>query len=223
VFRLVESGYERVKGTWDERFESSYGFWRSFVEETVYAFQDCGDFSQGFARVRCNQCKAEFLVAMSCKRRGFCASCAAKRSAIFGAFLREEVLEEVPHAMWTFTIPKMLRRYFLHHRELLGKLARVAFETVQELMVEAIGGDKSFRTAMVAAIHTSGDIGEWNPHTHAIVPRGGWNQDGSWVPLPFIDTRAAELLFRSKVIVFLKADGLLTDERIHLLDSWRLS
>ena len=132
MFLLVESGYERVKGTWDERFESSYGFWRSFVEETVYAFQSCGDFGQGFARVKCSQCQAEFLVAMSCKRRGFCASCAAKRAAIFGAFLREEVLEEVPHAMWTFTIPKMLRRYFLNHRELLGKLARVAFETVQD-------------------------------------------------------------------------------------------
>ncbi len=227
LFRLVDSEYEKVKGTWDDLFESSYGFWRSFVEDIVYAFQGCGDFDQGFARVRCPDCKAEFLVATSCKRRGFCASCAAKRAAIFGAFLREEVLEQVPHAMWTLTIPKLLRRYFLNHRKLLGKLARAGYETVQELMAEA-AGDEDFRTGMVAVIQTAGDLLEWNPHVHAIVPRGGWDRNGSWVPMPYIDTvflrdRAAELLFRSKVIAFLKAEGLLSNERIEMLHSWNHS
>ena len=31
----------------------------------------------------------------------------------------------------------MLRPYFLHHRELLGRLARAAWETVLQLMVAA--------------------------------------------------------------------------------------
>ena len=35
------------------------------------------------------------------------------------------------------TIPKMLRIHFLHHRELLGPLCRVAYETVKQLMVAA--------------------------------------------------------------------------------------
>ena len=139
----------------------------------------------------------KFLVATSCKRRGFCCSCGAKRAAIFGAFLREEVLEEIPHAMWTLTIPKILRRYFLNHRKLLGKLARAGFETVQELMIEAVGGNKSFRTGMVAALQTAGDLQEWNAHIHAIAPRGGWSSEGEWIPLSYIDTRAAELLFRT--------------------------
>ena len=38
---------------------------------------------------------------------------------------------------WVFVIPKMLRPYFLHHRELLGGLARAAWETVLELMCAA--------------------------------------------------------------------------------------
>ncbi|MCP4304206.1 MAG: hypothetical protein GY788_04845 [bacterium] len=105
----------------------------------------------------------------------------------------------------------------------MGKLARAGFETVQELMVEAVGGDKSFRTGMVAVIHSAGDLLEWNPHVHAIAARGGWNRDGSWVPLPYIDTKAAELLFRSKVIAFLKAEELLSNERIEMLLSWNHS
>ena len=139
------------------------------------------------------------------------------------AFIREEVLEEVPHAMWTLTIPMMLRRYFLNHRKLLGKLARAGFETVQELMIEAVGGDQSFPTGMVAVIQTAGDLLEWNPHVHAIAARGGWNRDGSWVPLPYIDTKAAELVFRSKVIAFLKAEGVLSEERIEMLHGWNHS
>ena len=79
---MVDRGYEKLKGIWEERFEASYGFWRGLVDDVVFACQDCGDFQQGFARVRCPECRSEFLVATSCKRRGFCASCAAKRAAI---------------------------------------------------------------------------------------------------------------------------------------------
>jgi hypothetical protein len=38
---------------------------------------------------------------------------------------------------------------------------------------------------------------------------------------PFVDTRAAELLFRQKVIAFLAGEDLLDEDRIELLDSWK--
>jgi len=72
---------------------------------------------------------------------------------------------------------------------------------------------------MVAAVHTAASDLRWHPHIHAIASRGGWDQEGVWHPVPFVDTRAAELLFRHKVIAFLSARDLLTDERIELLDS----
>jgi len=65
-------------------------------------------------------------VAFSCKRRGVCPSCGAKRAAELAAFLQDEVVEQVGHAQWVFTIPKMLRIYFRHHRELLGALSLAA-------------------------------------------------------------------------------------------------
>jgi positive regulator of sigma E activity len=37
---------------------------------------------------------------LSCQTRSFCPSCAAKRAAIFGAYLAEEVVPEVGHAQW---------------------------------------------------------------------------------------------------------------------------
>ena len=60
-----------------------------------------------------------------------------------------------------------------------------------------------------------------NPHVHALAPRGGWAADGSWAPVPFVDERCAELVFRRKVLDLLKDAGLLSEEREQLLLSWR--
>ena len=160
------------------------------------------------------------LKSFSCKTRELCPSCAAKRSAATAALLAEEVLADVAHAQWVFVIPKMLRPCFMHYRELLGELARAGWETVLELMVAAVG-DATFRPGMVAVVQTSGDRGNWQPHLHALVSRGGWTLDGEWIPVALVDEHAAELLFRHKVIRLLQGVGLLSEERTELLLSWR--
>ncbi|GAF94861.1 unnamed protein product, partial [marine sediment metagenome] len=136
------------------------------------------------------------------------------------AFLKDELLQNVCHAQWVFTIPKMLRPYFLYNRELLGQLCQAAYETVKELMVAAVD-DKDIRPGMVAVIQTFAQTLRWNPHIHALATRGGWNAQGQWIPVPYIDAHQAELLFRIKVFKILKKHGLLSDERIELLLSWR--
>jgi hypothetical protein len=221
LYRLVEALYDTVKGVWEERFEQQYGFWRGFVDGVVDAYLDCGLYESGFARVRCPGCSEEFLVATSCQKRGFCPSCGAKRAAAFAAFLADEVLEQVGHSMWTFSLPKMIRPYFVHHPELRGKLCRAAYETVQEMMAAAAIGTDGFRTGMVAITATAGDLLNVNPHVHAIVPRGGWGCDGEWTPVPFVDRDSAERLFRAKVLAMLIGEGLMSDGRVRVLMSWR--
>jgi len=49
-----------------------------------------------------------------------------------------------------FTVPKMLRPYFMHHRELLGPLCTAAWDTTRELMTTAAGEEEGFRPGMVA-------------------------------------------------------------------------
>jgi hypothetical protein len=81
--------------------------------------------------------------------------------------------------------------------------------------------DEDIRPGMVAVIQTFAQTLRWNPHIHALGSRGGWNARGQWIPLPYIDAHAAELLFRHKVFQLLKNHGLLSDERIELLLSWK--
>ena len=223
LWGLLDTLYERVKGSWEERFERRYGFWRGLADEAVARYLDCGVWDNGFARVRCRKCPQEFLVAFSCKGRGLCPSCGSKRAAELAAFLVDEVVEGVGHAQWVFTIPKMLRVYFLHHRELLGELSRAAAETVKELLAAAAGEEEGLRPGIVSVVQTFGDRANFHPHVHALVTRGGWTGSGEWLPVPYVDEGSAEELFRHKVLGLLRRRGLLSQERIELLLSWRRS
>ena len=100
-----------------------------------------------------HSCPNEFLVAFSCKGRALCPSCGAKRAAIFSALLQDQILADVPHAQWVFSIPKMLRRYVLHHRELSGEMARLVYDTVRETMAAAVD-EFDARPGMVGVIPT---------------------------------------------------------------------
>jgi hypothetical protein len=72
-------------------------------------------------------------------------------------------------------------------------------------------------------VQTFGDGARFHPHVHALVSRGGWTASGEWIPLPYVDEGAAEKLFRHKVLALLRRRGLVSQERIALLDSWRRS
>jgi hypothetical protein len=116
---------------YDEQFARQYGFWRPYLEKVVYRYLDCGDLRNGFARVKCKDCGHEYLLAFSCKRRHFCPSCHQKRVVEFGEWLCMDVLKKIPHRHFVFSIPKILRRYFLYDRKLLADLSRCAWESLK--------------------------------------------------------------------------------------------
>jgi hypothetical protein len=69
--------------------------------------------AHGFARVRCGDCGQERLLAFSCKGRGVCPSCNARRMAEVAAHLTDQVLPHLPVRQWVLSLPKQLRP-FLH-------------------------------------------------------------------------------------------------------------
>ena len=90
-------------------------------------------------------------------------------------------------------------------------------------MAAAAEEEEGFRSGIVSVVQTFGDRANFHPHVHALVTRGGWTASGEWVPVPYVDERAAEELFRHKVLALLRGRGLLSPERIELLLSWRRS
>jgi len=73
------------------------------LEPRVSAFRkylECGIFAHGFARVRCDDCGDDFLVAFSCKGRGVCPSCNTRRMAEAAAHLTDHVFPRLPVRQW---------------------------------------------------------------------------------------------------------------------------
>lgn len=67
-----------------------------YVAREFDAFLKCGRLEHGFLHVRCADCHHERLVAFSCKHRGFCPSCGARRMAESAALLVNEILPHAP-------------------------------------------------------------------------------------------------------------------------------
>jgi hypothetical protein len=53
-----------------------------YVEQEFEDYLKYGRLEHGFLPVRCDACHAGHLVAISCKRCGFCPSCGARRNAV---------------------------------------------------------------------------------------------------------------------------------------------
>ena len=103
----------------------------------------------------------ERFVMFSCRTRGFCPSCHAKRLEEWGEWMRETLLLDVPHRQVVFTIPKMLRIFFKLKRKLLGDICRLALRALTRYF-EVVTGS-ALTPGVVAAIQTFGDRINFHP------------------------------------------------------------
>jgi hypothetical protein len=161
-------------------------------------------------------------LAFSCKRRHFCPSCHAKRVAAFGEFACSNVLKNVPHRHFVFSIPKIIRIYFLFDRALLKDLARIAWEVLSCYYKNSVSKEGT-TPAAICSIQTFGDMLGYNPHLHILCADGGFGERGIFYAAADLDGPALEPLFRHKILSMLKRRGLITDRVIELISNWRHS
>jgi hypothetical protein len=219
-YRLLTVHFDRFARRHEELYEAADGPLRPVVHKVVAQYLDCGRLENGFARVRCPQCKAEYFCAFSCQTRQFCSSCQQKRALLLAEKLREEILAPVHHRHWIFTIPVSLRQLFLRERRLLSLLPRCAHDAIRRTFT-AVLGQEDARPGMVAAIQTFGSQLQWNPHLHCLVTDGVFRKGGEFVPFPLFDEDFERLLtetFRRLVLdALVKARRLSEDFRDRLL------
>ncbi|HYH95520.1 transposase zinc-binding domain-containing protein [Hyalangium sp.] len=100
------------------------------LERDFARYLECGVLAHGFARVRCESCKDELLVAFSCKGRGVCPSCNAKRAHVTAVHLVERVLPRVPYRQWTLSFPHRVRWVLLKEAGLLSDVLTLFLRAV---------------------------------------------------------------------------------------------
>ena len=124
-------------------------------------FLACGDYRLGAARIRCT-------------------SCSQKRTLLFANHLTNEVLLDLPHRQFVFTMPKALRPFF-HHDRSVPTPRDPGFEPLHDGEEVTVDARKRAWARMLAKVY------EIDP---LVCPKcGGRDEDYRGHPGPRRDTR----------------------------------
>ena len=110
-----------------------------FIKDEFDAFLECAILAHGFLRLRCAECAHEKLVAFSCKRRGICPSCGARRMAETAAHLVDHVIPRVPVRQWVLSFPIPLRILFAARPHLLTAVLQIIHRVIATFLIKQAG------------------------------------------------------------------------------------
>jgi len=208
LYQIVYHSREDLQFQWESRFQHQYGCLRDEVIKTLDEYLNCGILAHGAARVYCDGCKHALLIAFSCKRRGVCPSCGAKRAVKFAEHIHSEVIEDIPHRHTVFTIPKRLRVFFRYDRKLNTILFRAAWGALSPVL-----GIDERELAAIFTVQTAGEALNYHPHLHGLLADGYW-RDGLFTRFLEIDLKAIEEAFAERVLAQLHKQELITDDDV---------
>ena len=129
LYRLVQSEW----GTFVQRAAAGERVVPRFCEREVAAFLRCGILLHGFARVHCDDCGKDDVVAFSCKGRGFCPACGTARMVDTAAWLVDRVIPEVPVRQWVLSLPYRVRVLCAYDPAICAGVRRILLRAVSGL------------------------------------------------------------------------------------------
>ncbi len=155
----------------------------TLVERELDGYVGCGVLARGFARVRCGACGHELLVPFSCKRRGICPSCTARRAEDTAAHLVDHVLPRVPYRQWVFTFPISVRLALSRRPHLLTAALQACLRVLFSWQRRRLRrrGVKRPSCGAITFVQRFGSALQLNVHFHVLVPDGAFDDHGVFV------------------------------------------
>jgi hypothetical protein len=202
-----------------------------WVEEDFRAYLRCGILAHGFARIRCDACAAERLVAFSCKGRGVCPSCNARRMVEVAAHLTDHVLPALPVRQWVLSLPKRIRPFLPHDPRLTGDVLRILLRAIRTTLHRASpSAPADARLGAVSFLHRFGSALNPHFHFHVVVLDGVFSEgdDGSATfheatHLTADDVLRLERTLQRRVLRLFQRRGLLTGDTVEDMLTWQAS
>lgn len=202
-----------------------------WVEDDFRAYLRCGILAHGFARIRCDACAAERLVAFSCKGRGVCPSCNARRMVEVAAHLTDHVLPPLPLRQWVLSLPKRIRPFLPHDPRLAGAVLHVLLRAIRTtLQRTSPGAGPDAQLGAVSFLHRFGSALNPHFHFHVVVTDGLFTQeDGGALRfdeathLSTDDIARLERTLQRRVLRLFQRRGLLDDHTVADMLTWQAS
>ncbi len=187
--------YKIIQNNWlsfREQVERDTGYpLPDFVVKEFEGYLRCGILAHGFLRAQCESCHAEHLVAFSCKRRGFCPSCGARRMSETAAHLVDSVLPAKPIRQWVLSFPFQIRLALSVRPKIMGRALEIAHSVISSYYRKKAGLPKTKAMAgAVTLIQRFGGSLNLNVHFHQLYIDGCYELGPQGEPVNFIETNA---------------------------------
>lgn len=159
----------------------------SFVVKEFEEYLRCGILAHGFLRVKCMGCHHEHLVAFSCKRRGFCPSCGARRMSETAAHLVDEVLPVQNIRQWVLSFPLPLRFLLSARPKIMTRALDITQSTISAYYRSKAQLIKAqSKTGSVTLIQRFGGSLNLNVHFHMLFLDGSYevSESATFHPTP---------------------------------------
>lgn len=156
-----------------------------YVVREFEEYLKCGRLAHGFLRVRCESCYHEKLLAFSCKRRGFCPSCGARRMADSAAHLVDEVLPNRPIRQWVLSVPFPLRYLFATNPQVMSRVLTIVHRVINTFQIKRAGMtvNSGAQSGAVTLIQRFGSALNLNLHFHMLYLNGVYDSSGYFWPV----------------------------------------
>jgi hypothetical protein len=146
----------------------------AYVTKELRDFLRCGIIQYGFVRCVCEACGKEQICGLSCKHRGFCPSCGAKRMAETAEHLIDNILPDVQYRQWIITYPHSLRFWMASNRKLFSKIQKISLDIItnfyrEKALREEVAGPQ---TGAISFTHMFGSLLSLNIHNHSLFVDG---------------------------------------------------
>ena len=126
LYQLVEQHYPIFKASLQDQGQSL----PHYIQQQFDDFLKYSRLEYGFLWLRCEDCHHERLVAFSCKRRGFCPGCGARRMAESAALSVDAIFPEAPIRHWVLRFPFQLYFLLARYPTSMGEVLSIVYRAL---------------------------------------------------------------------------------------------
>ena len=176
-------------------------------QKTLRALTQCRTAALGGHVDACDECGTVRISYNSCRNR-HCPKCQGHKRQ---EWIQRREADLLPCSYYhvVFTLPQELNALALHR----PKVVYDALFTAVWATLHQFGRTEGLHLGMIAVLHTWGQNLCLHPHLHCIVPGGGINSKGKWIPQVRSDkylfpVKVLSKVFRAKYVARLRESGI---------------
>lgn len=183
LYKLIQANWL----TFQNQVEQDLGYpLPDFVIKEFEEYLRCGILAHGFLRAQCTSCHHEMLVAFSCKKRGFCPSCGARRMSVTAAHLVDHVLPHKNIRQWVLTFPVPIRLCLAVRPKVMARALEIAHLVIGQYYRKKAGlTANNSKSGAVTLIQRFGGSLNLNIHFHQLFVDGCYELNEQKLPIDF--------------------------------------